>query len=145
MEVANLKELKYPIGAEIKINSALIKRMYRALKPYLLKDKLNNFWCTGSSGNIIASYCCLRALREGYPARISSLNGKSIHRSNPYPKLASINIVVDDFVCTGKTIREITDSILHKKGELDILCVTGELHTRFISDKFKTVIARKVV
>lgn len=139
-----LKLIEYPVGTYISYNTPIIKNMASYIKKKFPEGTIS-LWCRGSSGAIIAGIISSNLKRKVYIRYISKDNEKR-HDKNNYNYNTDINIIVDDFICTGKTINEIINKSGCKK--FDLLIISGNLSKEFINQKswdnvFETICCEK--
>ena len=141
----------YEVGRNITNNLPVIAEMANAIKKAYPRKKIV-LWCRGSSGTIIASVIAAKlgkkvtAIayvrkenedRHGVGVLYSSNDGKAI------------NVIVDDFIETGKTINAIIDRInsfseyTDTEFKLDCLCVTGRIPSTYRT-QFSTIISTDI-
>ena len=143
--VKKLREMNYPIGPNIKVNLPIINNMYRYIKEKFPEGTIT-IWCRGSSGAIIAGIISSKLKGRARVAYISKPNEKRHDLVSPYKYSVGYNIIVDDFICTGKTIDDIIKKSDRKK--FDLLIVSGVVTKEFIKSKswdniFKTICCQK--
>ena len=143
--VKKLREMNYPIGPNIKVNLPIINNMYRYIKEKFPEGTIT-IWCRGSSGAIIAGIISSKLKGRARIAYISKPNEKRHDPVSPYQYLGGYNIIVDDFICTGKTIDDIIKKSDCKK--FDLLIVSGIVSEKFIKSKswnniFETICCQK--
>ena len=146
-KIARLKTLKlieYPVGTYISYNTPIIKSMASYIKRKFPEGTIS-LWCRGSSGAIIAGVISSSLKRKIFIRYISKNNEKRHDKSN-YNYETDINIIVDDFICTGKTIDEIINKSGRKK--FDLLIVSGDISKTFLESKsweniFKIICCQK--
>ena len=143
--VKKLREMNYPIGPNIKVNLPIINNMYRYIKEKFPEGTIT-IWCRGSSGAIIAGIISSKLKGRARVAYISKPNEKRHDIVSPYKYSVGYNIIVDDFICTGKTI----DDIIKKsdREKFDLLIVSGVVTKEFIKSKswdniFETICCQK--
>lgn len=131
----------YPVGLYMDINYPIIKDMGQLINN-IFNDKRIILWCSGSSGSIISSI-----IYSNYPNKIRSINyvrkqNETSHDSKPYFKSNKFfNIIVDDFICTGKTIRNIKEIMKDNNVNIDGLVVSGSIaNSKFDLSEFKNII-----
>lgn len=126
---AGLTGLSYPVGENIARNIPIIKLMVKRFK--LVKEFKNrpvNIMCQGSSGAIIATFFAL-AIKNSTIVHVKK-PGEVSHSSltinmsdNP------VNLIVDDFISTGETVKRIYSAVTSRVGykiPIDCLCVCGD-------------------
>ena len=143
--VKKLREMNYPIGPNLKVNLPIINNMYRYIKEKFPEGTIT-IWCRGSSGAIIAGIISSKLKGRARVAYISKPNEKRHDLVSPYKYSAGYNIIVDDFICTGKTIDDIIKKSDRKK--FDLLIVSGVVTKEFIKSKswdniFETICCQK--
>jgi pyrimidine operon attenuation protein/uracil phosphoribosyltransferase len=128
-------KLTYPVGDYIGNNIKLINLM---VKSFIELEKFHkrhiNIICRGSSGAIIASFFANAIAESGKYGEFKIIHikkeGEASH-THGVPKLLkgrAINVIVDDFTCSGKTIRTIYEMLNKgRKTKLKIhgLCLSG--------------------
>lgn len=137
--------IDYPIGDELKDNLVVVEKMANELSKHI-QGKVN-LWCTGSSGAILAAFL-VTFLPKDLDITISHVKkqGETSHSGSTTWSSGGINVVVDDFICSGKTIKRITDYLLARELSLDVLCVSGDvslyIHAiKYLVDLFPVAIA----
>ena len=143
--VKKLRTMDYPVGPNIKINLPIINNMYRYIKEKFPEGTIT-IWCRGSSGAIIAGIISSKLKGRARVAYISKPNEKRHDLVSPYKYSVGYNIIVDDFICTGKTIDDIIKKSDRKK--FDLLIVSGVVTKEFIKSKswnniFETICCQK--
>ncbi len=131
---AGLRELKYPIGENMSLNIRKIRRMSKiftdTLPSYLTdKKQLIQFWVRGSSGVLIGSIIASALLYKGFNVRVLVIRkpGESSHMSFPNYETGAFNIIVDDFIESGKTLEAILERMKKCNIRVNALGVTGYL------------------
>ena len=128
------REMRYPIGVHIQYNWPVIQCMQNKLLEYLLKEQLKNkiiqLFCMGSSGSIISSLIASHLISNEFEVTIHYIQkeGESRHGGNydvDDAKLISINIIVDDFIITGETIRKIYRTMIDRNIEVHGVMFSG--------------------
>lgn len=128
-------KLTYPVGDYIGINIKLINLM---VKSFIELEKFHkkqiNIICRGSSGAIIASFFANAIAESGKYGEFKIIHikksGETSH-TDGLPDLLknrAVNIIVDDFSCSGKTLRTIYETLNEgRKTKLKIhgLCLSG--------------------
>jgi len=127
--------MDYPVGENIQTNKKYIQAMVESfIEIDEFKDKYINIVCRGSSGAIIAgvfsilipnNHRIIYINKTGEQSHLSEFNNLLKKSSE---EQGAINIIVDDFICTGDTMRGIKSSIDKKQGEtthINCICVTG--------------------
>ena len=144
VHLKTLKLIEYPVGTHISYNISIIKSMANYIKRKFPEGTIS-LWCRGSSGAIIAGIISSNLKRKVFIRYISKNNEKR-HDKNNHNYETDINIIVDDFICTGKTI----DEIINKSGreKFDLLIVSGDISKTFIESKswenvFKIICCQK--
>lgn len=132
MNIETQNRCCYPVGSDIQAAKEMVKEwicIFNTLG-YSTDIKIN-LWCRGSSGAILAalfasmsSYNCIicHVKKEG---EISHSDTPSMYSSSRY---TIINVVIDDFISSGATIREIVKNISFYElipPTLDVLIATG--------------------
>lgn len=148
----------YPVGRRFNDNVKVFNLMYthllRVLPPRSQGLHTVCFWVRGSSGCCIASYLstkiALSSLKVKTEILIIRKSGESSHDSQieKYRTEGVFNIIVDDFVNSGETLKAIykgiTDLTSVKNPVLDLLLLTASLDKKYIKDMFiKKVICQR--
>ena len=144
VRLKTLKLIEYPVGTFISYNTPIIKNMANYIKRKFPEETIS-LWCRGSSGAIIAGIIS-SILKGRTDIRYISKNDEKRHDKTSILYKSTINIIVDDFVCTGETI----DDIINKSGckKFDLLIVSGNISENFIKSKswdnvFETICCQK--
>lgn len=121
------KEL-YPVGEHLDNVIIYIENISAELEKILDHTKCLNIWCRGSSGAILAALLASRFIyhsprilhvkKEGEEAH--STNGSFNHHTS-FNHV--INIIIDDFVSSGETIRKIYSTARKFVPKIDVLIV----------------------
>jgi len=120
----------YPVGSNIGKAKKLIGHYLTVFYKLYSFDKKINLWCRGSSGAIMATLFAANCKNECKICHVKK-QGEDSHSYgySRYENDGAINIVIDDFIATGDTIRAIVAAIedyAYKRGttiKLDILMV----------------------
>jgi hypothetical protein len=109
MEIHHYKGtgIGYPVGSYVNDAIRVAKdaaKVFRDICPN--KDRPVNVWCRGSSGTILAT---LFASNIKGDVTISHVKkpGEQSHIIGPYYQCNGINIIIDDFIATGDTVKSI--------------------------------------
>lgn len=99
----------YPVGEDISGAIASAKRFgetFNQVKEF--KGKFVNIWCRGSSGAILAALLASNIKNECIVCHVKK-DGETSHNReiNPNRYVPFINVIIDDFVCSGRTIKSI--------------------------------------
>ena len=122
---ANFKTIDYPVGDNIQNNISIINKMGIMIKSILIEKKLEidnqiNLICSGSSGAIIAAIVATILYSNFKKVNIRHIkkDGERSHINNDYKSylynnyFSDVNIIVDDLICSGVTMRRIFNKIL---------------------------------
>lgn len=124
----------YPVGSYM---SGTMNFLHEVKKVSISKSlefmdtkKPINIWCRGSSGAILSALFCSIVLPENRELRIIHLKkpGETSHSTcSEFTNSETINIVIDDFIETGFTLKEITSQIPRRidKFTMDYLILSG--------------------
>lgn len=128
----NIEKLVYPVGQYINENIPKILLMVEAFKQITdFKDTKLSLICRGSSGAIIATMFAAYLPNECRIVHIKK-EGESSHSGSISLRKDYRNIIVDDFIATGKTMNAIYQALVadgYGGGvNIDCLCVTGEVY-----------------
>lgn len=120
----------YPVGSNITNAINLAKNaaiIFNKMKEYNSKQPIN-IWCRGSSGAILAALFALyiKKKRDVYICHVKK-EGESSHITQPCPASNAINIIIDDFISSGETIRAIKKKMeSNSHYNVDCLIVGGQ-------------------
>jgi orotate phosphoribosyltransferase-like protein len=129
---ADFTTIKYPVGDYIQYNIPIIKYMGDKIKLILIEKKLNtdaqiNLICSGSSGAIIASIIAtiLYDKFEKVCIRYIKKDGENSHGFSYMCSewFKGFNIIVDDFITTGATMKYIFNKI-NNNTKVDLIAVS---------------------
>jgi len=116
MELIELKcgEIPYPVGMNIKSARDYIIEVAEILKPVLeTTEKKIVVYCTGSSGAILASLLSVYINKNIFIDHIKKRGEKShSQKIQTRYSIDNINIIIDDFSCTGSTITRIHEEVV---------------------------------
>lgn len=151
----NIKKLFYPIGkyldAGIQTIHALAQEFVTHLGRRKVKPKRITFWVRGTSGAMLAGII-LQYLTEHNHHKVTvhivRKPDEDSHGSNYslYYECGDeyVNVIVDDFICTGSTLDKIYQTIYDKRVEchkeehpspvVDYLIVSGQVYPTHVED-----------
>lgn len=127
---SGLDEMFYPVGLNILQNMPQINIMLKVIRRKYYGKSIS-FWCRGSSGAIIAAIMVSK-LKKGTVNHIKK-DGESSH-SNKLNLTSNVNIIVDDFMSSGSTIRAILAKAIERKIHIDALLVTSQVYESVFDD-----------
>lgn len=136
--------INYPVGHNLDVNIPLIKKMATKIKE-IYPTECIDLWCRGSSGTIIASIIAstIEINNIQYVRRENESDSHSCGISNTESNV--INIIVDDFICSGNTIKAIIQKMKQYYVTPHALCVTGNVSLYSIGyTSFDVVISNSV-
>lgn len=123
-------DVDYPVGINIVKNVKETKKLAAALvKRFPSRDF--TFWVTGSSGAIMSGIMCsmLKSKISCSVIYIDKPNESRHHDSDfDVPIEGSVNVVLDDFARSFKTIGRITEKMISKGFTPDCLCLGGTIY-----------------
>lgn len=104
--------LDYPVGNNIKIAAEFTKAaayQFIKIREYNNPYPSLNIWCRGSSGAILASLFAVHIHMPNIKIIHVKKPGENSHSGgyHPYTYGDAINVIIDDFVSSGKTLRHI--------------------------------------
>ena len=115
----------YPVGPYIQRNTATIKNMAKILKKEYPKRSLV-FWVRGSSGAMIAAMISGFLRSQACTIHYIRKSGEDSHGGSDFEDIEDgINIIVDDFMSTGNTVRVIFEELRDQDQTLDCLCLSS--------------------
>lgn len=129
--------INYPVGRYINDAISFIDAVVNQI------DKDDSFptqdlaiWCRGSSGAILAAllsqYFCTEGFREVRINHVKKPNEHS-HSSNAL-HVGACNIIIDDFIATGETVREIMRCMKHNGVDYVDYLIVSDTDLRFDAD-----------
>lgn len=129
--------INYPVGRYINDAISFIDAVVNQI------DKDDSFptqdlaiWCRGSSGAILAAllsqYFCTEGFREVRINHVKKPNEYS-HSSNSL-HVGACNIIIDDFIATGETVREIMKCMKHNGVDYVDYLIVSDTDLRFDDD-----------
>ena len=128
--VKKLREMNYPIGPNIKVNLPIINNMYRYIKEKFPEGTIT-IWCRGSSGAIIAGIISSIIIsRSNFKVEVCHVK-KEKEDSHSYQSIYFdsynnyVEIIVDDFIASGKTVEAIIEKMNSYNIVPNCLCVTN--------------------
>lgn len=144
-------EMRYPVGRYLPQNLERIDFMgqfiLEELKGY---DRLKvvNLICRGSSGAIVAALILQKLVANDVDCKISHIKkkGESSHSSSFSMYKEEVNIIVDDFVSSGETMRNIYSELVkayefNEPPVIDMLAVTGTFDSDSLNFQPKILIS----
>lgn len=129
IEAEKLIKFKYPVGAYLNRNAEAFNNISDVAEDIIPFRANVNLWVMGSSGNIIATYIAMRLLANRKTVvRICNVNKKGVHGNRVLPEYGhdAFNVIVDDFMFSGYTIRAIMAGMLLHGKRPDAIILTGE-------------------
>jgi adenine/guanine phosphoribosyltransferase-like PRPP-binding protein len=123
----------YPMGIHVQKNLLMINKLIKELKLMYPTQKLN-IWCRGSSGAIIAAIISSK-IKDCAIYHIKK-EQEHAHQNSYWIRKDGTNIIVDDLISSGQTIKAILKAFSDMREgneKLYCLCILGE-----IPDDFKT-------
>lgn len=130
MKIITFKPLEcselYPIGTNIPDTLVYIDRVMEKLGP-LIKDRIVNIWCRGSSGAILAA---LLVSKIGSKTMIHHVKkeGETSHIDGEYIYAGTnkgLNIIIDDFSRSGETLNAIWKVAVKYVYSIDFLIINN--------------------
>lgn len=127
LETGTSFSTNYPLGIKMSRDSPLVLDLiekFKEIEEY--KDKKINLFCTGSSGAIMATIFSLNVPQ----CKIIHIKkeGENSHSSNEdrsVNKIDHINIIIDDFISTGKTVNRIAGFMSSNEIAIHCLVISG--------------------
>jgi orotate phosphoribosyltransferase-like protein len=120
-----LEDIRYPIGRNMHNSMIIIEQMAEEIDK--ISPKRINLICMGSSGAIMAGIISGILKHKIINIYHVKKDGERSHQSEDlYINKASFNVIIDDFISTGNTIREICKKT--KLNRFNCLCVSGEVN-----------------
>lgn len=147
-------DIEYPVTRNLPKTIAFANRVAMILLSLITQNHIHyiNLWCRGSSGSIIAAFVSHDMIKrsKNIQVRICHVKkeGENSHSSSPSTfqnDLDTWNVIVDDFIATGDTIKEIIRAMEKETYKPDVLCVTQKVCMwKFPSNSIKYFICAKV-
>ena len=126
------ESIGYPLGVDMKLTIYHATKMAEAFNLIAeYKDKNLNIFCRGSSGAMLAAIFT-SALNWPNYIKVHHIKkeGENSHSSNSFSILNNaVSIIIDDLICTGKTIKEILTYVPDEKCNCLILADNSEDYT----------------
>jgi phosphoribosylpyrophosphate synthetase len=127
--------MNYPVGSDV-INDTKYITLVKPVLLNLLKESFTHkstiidIWVKGSSGAILAGMLATHLLEYTVSIKHIKKPKESSHTKNSYLYGSNerVNIIIDDFIETGKTINSINDELKNKAISCDILIVSNKLN-----------------
>jgi len=129
----------YPVGENIASAIKSVKKMANCFNEVNeFKDKYVNIWCRGSSGAILATLLASTIDNKCHICHVKK-DGEWAHNSEPTParhlSLPTINVIIDDFICSGSTVRSIYEKMNSRREGIfppivDCFLIHGWSHIR---------------
>ena len=144
--------ITYHLGSKMKSDIPIIKdaiNRFHKIKEY--RNYKINLFCMGSSGAIMSTLFQVNSNRDSKIVHLKkdgeeSHNGSGI--SKRHYKMTTgddirpvVNIIIDDFIATGSTIRTIISRMEKCDISTDVLIITGGFNQTLFKNQFKHIIA----
>lgn len=115
------------MGLNTHRNNQVIKEMADKLQEVYPNSNFN-FWCRGSSGAIIAGVLSYLISTKTHINHIKK-QGEESHSKQVHNVIEpnTVNVIVDDLVASGNTVREILSAMSLYYIKPDALCISGSL------------------
>lgn len=134
-ELKDVTELSYPIGKNINQIIFYIKEVMKCIIDNEIFNNVHyiNIWCTGSSGAILSALLAEK-ITTNYPrinVTIQHVKKKDEDSHNSgnirhFADDAMYNIIIDDFVATGDTLKRIQEHLsFHGVNKVDLLILSA--------------------
>ena len=103
------EEVRYPVGDHMDTAISFTRVVSNYLRKENLQDKFINLICTGSSGAILSALIYADLLNDRIAVCHLKKNGETSHSGSSITFMGAdtINIIIDDFGCTGRTLSNI--------------------------------------
>jgi hypoxanthine phosphoribosyltransferase len=133
-------QMDYPVPSNIKENMDAIMDMAETIELYYpeMVERSNrtqvNLWCAGSSGSTIASIIATYLLSHDIDTKITYVHKQreDPHCEPMYKAYYTINIIVDDFICSGNTVSRIYNHI-------KLAYIPADIKDLFSQDEYNTL------
>ena len=142
IKVPNLHGIPYPLGSYINSSLPTIFLMADTIKKYYGGKKIS-LWCRGSSGAIISGIIASR-VDNCIICHIKKQREYS-HASTSFDAESEVNIIVDDFIETGETIREIHKQAIKTVRKIDCIIVSAEVYKKSIGNISDVLICQSCI
>lgn len=137
--------MSYPVGENLEENMPIINEMARLIQEEYDGGGIN-IWCRGSSGAIVGALIAAQYISSYGGAKVCHVkkDGESSHNHYPNPERDYVNIMVDDFISSGDTVKEIWESQQRfmKGAPMDMMVISSQQPSVF--DWFKGKL-RKII
>lgn len=116
----------YPIGENIRDALHYIDQVTPFIKE-LIADKAVNIWCSGSSGAILSAFLIKNLDNKCIICHVKKEGENSHHGNSFYSKYYEncVNIILDDFMRSGRTIERIYEQAKECEVTIDILVLAN--------------------
>ena len=124
-------DMSYPVGKNMENLLENTKVFTELIMEHAPKDQQLNFLCRGSSGAIIAGIVA-SSLPKEYKVIINHIKkkGETSHDNGLRLNMEDFNIIIDDFIASGRTVNSIYEAFLEAGGaNIDMLIVSGNVYT----------------
>lgn len=132
MKIIKIKgyEITYPVGSHMNKAIDYIKKVATVLNDIDTKDKTISLFCTGSSGAILSSLLYSQLIDKDVEICHIKKEGENSHSGSVINyRDHNINIIIDDFACSGSTIERIytktKEHSVSEKIRIDYLILSG--------------------
>ena len=136
-------EMGYPVGRSMREALEYIDSVIPHLVK-IIKDKRINIWCRGSSGAILSALVAAKIPNNCEICHVKK-EGEDSHLGNYFSRgelEGGINIIIDDFSCTGSTVHSIYEKMVTSTVDILILSrIHSDVHLQFLP---KYIITAKV-
>lgn len=132
-EITLSKEIcPYPVGEHINYYFDICKEIAEVIKSNF-SDKSITFWCQGSSGAIISALVSQHLPNTNiYHVKKTGENSHSYSISN----VNDINIIIDDLMCSGNTVKNIAKELTEKCQYINCIVMTGQIKKELFNTCF---------
>lgn len=127
-------QIPYPVGCDMEQTKGIVKEMSEKIRILYSSDVGLNLFVRGSSGSIISGL--LSGYLLDYMIKINHIKkpGESSHFGTVCDEIYGyINIIIDDFMCSGETLNEIYSKCVEYNGQkftVHLLCISGNCHEK---------------
>ncbi len=144
-------EIGYPVGGRLKEAAKYIDNVFNLLWP-IITNKPVNIWVRGSSGAILGTLLASKIDNEAVICHVKK-EGEDSHQGNYFSNRfgeGSMDIIIDDFSCSGDTINSIHEIMIGKrttpKRNVDVLILSGisNWNFNFFQDNWSSWITQRI-
>jgi len=145
-----LTAIDYPFGGAVVHNMKLINRLISKFTKFKSKKFPKHrtlLFCRGSSGAIVAALFAAKLLGDTQIIYVRKRGENRHGAQNFLLQDTDLIVFVDDFICSGETMRAMYGDILprlkkQKRETIDFVCVTGFVNLKDLNFNVKHIMCK---